>query len=174
MKKLSNRTPHRLTLCKSRGWKVVDTDGRLGVVIASGLTEKGARSLAASHDKLDGHEVYAEEEFEVVLEIEPVMGQDGKPDPARVSQIAGMTAWVEGIPVPVSHPSTYGPIEGLPGLGELEVDTLYVVSLFCAQALREQGDPRANHVVCPATGSADGAIRDRFGRLIGVTKLVLI
>lgn len=93
---------------------------------------------------------------------------------ARVSQVAGAAATIPGLPVPVVGASTYGAVTGLPAIPEMENEALYVVSLFTAQALRAQDDPRADLVAVPATGPADGAIRDAEGKIVGVTRLVRV
>ena len=91
---------------------------------------------------------------------------------ARVEQTQGEAIAVDGIPVPVKTPSTYGAVVGLPPIEEMAGDT-YVVSLFTAQALAAMADPRAALVLVPGTGPADGAIRDN-GRIVGVTCLVQV
>lgn len=69
-----------------------------------------------------------------------------------------------GIPVPVLPAPVYGEIEGLP---DPQPDTAYVVSgLVLSRCIGR------NDVYAPATGPADGAIRDEAGRIVAVTKLV--
>ena len=91
---------------------------------------------------------------------------------ARVDQTPGALQDT-GLPVPVKGASTYGDVIGLPPIEEMGDDTTYVVSLFTAQALRAVTDPRADRVLVPGTGPADGAIRDG-GRVVGVTCLVRV
>ena len=104
-----------------------------------------------------------------VLKVFPSTGN------ARVSQTPGSATVVTApnVNLIIVGASTYGEVTGLPTLADMDPSTLYVVSLFTAQALRAQGDPRAELVVCPATGPADGAIRDG-GKIVGVTRLVRV
>ena len=61
---------------------------------------------------------------------------------------------------------TYGKVSGLPEESE---DTVYIVSGMVLNALREQGETRLD-VVAPATGPADGVIRDESGQILAVSK----
>ena len=68
----------------------------------------------------------------------------------------------------------YSEIEGLPEAPE--VDTLYIVSSFVANALRERDDWERwrKHIAVPNTGPTEnGAVRDSNGRIIGVRSLIV-
>ena len=68
----------------------------------------------------------------------------------------------------------YGEIQGLPE--KPEEDTLYVVSLVVAQALKERSDWNVwkKHIAVPNTGPSEhGAVRDESGRIIGVRSLIV-
>jgi len=68
----------------------------------------------------------------------------------------------------------YGEIQGLPE--EPEEDTLYIVSLVVAQALKEHSDWDVwkKHIAVPNTGpTRNGAVRDENGRIIGVRSLIV-
>lgn len=95
--------------------------------------------------------------FEVIVEIDPHRGQDGRPAPARVFMRLGEeNAWSTPLlGVTVRRCSTPGEITGLPARVETRQPTgsiygttmswpavVYIVSEVVAQALRDSGSPR--------------------------------
>jgi hypothetical protein len=94
---------------------------------------------------------------------------------ARVSTTPGQLRSVEGIPVPVYGPTTYGDVVGLP---EPQEGTCYIVSLMVKDRCQHRPD-----VLAPGTGPNDNAVRQpdtlpdgspnpRKGQIIAVTRLV--
>lgn len=115
---------------------------------------------------------------EVVACILPVCDVDGKPTPARVNSIAGSAEDVDGLPVPVAAPYTYGAVEGLPTLKEMRANPRrrYIVSFMVASAVVAQedadgirGNARAVFLLSPDTDKH--AVRQE-GRIVGTTRLV--
>lgn len=82
---------------------------------------------------------------------------------ARVQATAG-TAWmVDGMPIPVYGPTTYGAVEGIPP----PVDgTAYIVSGMVLAATQRVD------VFAPGTGPQDGAVRNERGQVRAVTRLI--
>lgn len=82
---------------------------------------------------------------------------------ARVMTTPGSLGVMEGIPVPIAHPTTYGSVEGIP----VPIDnTIYLVSgLVLSRTNRPD-------VFGPGTGPSDGAIRNDKGQIIAVTRLI--
>lgn len=81
---------------------------------------------------------------------------------ARVSATPGQSKDVEGIPVPVAQPDTFGAVEGLP---DPEEGTFYIVSAMVGAHVK-----RAD-VLMPGTGPKDGAVRNEKGNIVAVTRL---
>lgn len=139
---------------------------------------------------LTPHQITLYKGPEVVAMIPPVCGEDGKPTPARVDSIAGPAEDVEGLPVPVAAPYTYGAVVGLPTLKEMRANPgrRYIVSFMVASAvvaenegMRIAGHGRAEYLLCPDTDkhavrapkvkdSETG--RETGGQVIGTTRLV--
>lgn len=116
---------------------------------------------------------------------------------ARVASTPGTLAMVDGIPVPVASPTTFGEVAGLPaphyecGCGQgrdcpsafilsmdgalrcpkVRITRYYVVSAIVGAAIRASGAVRPD-VLCPGTGPADGAVRNEAGHIVAVTRLV--
>lgn len=88
---------------------------------------------------------------------------------ARVASTPGQVNNVDGVPVPVASPTTFGEIAGIPA--EETAGMFYVVSGMVGAALRAGGSSRTD-VLCPGTGPADGAVRNDAGHIIAVTRLV--
>lgn len=84
---------------------------------------------------------------------------------ARVASTPGQPETIDGVPVPVTSPQTWGEVEGLPAPA---ADTLLIVS---ALVLGRLAGTRPD-CVAPGTGPADGAVRDPAGRIVAVTRLV--
>jgi len=84
---------------------------------------------------------------------------------ARVASAPGVPQTVDGCPVPVYTPQTWGEVQGLPAA---EAGTLLIVS---ALVLGRLAGARPD-CVAPGTGPADGAVRDDAGRVVAVTRLV--
>lgn len=86
---------------------------------------------------------------------------------ARVSVIEKVTGMVsfDGIPVDVIS-STFGEVEGLPSLSDLEGHERFLVS---SMVLDRLGSEWSGIAFAPDTGKT--AIRDAQGRVIGVTRL---
>jgi len=91
---------------------------------------------------------------------------------AGVARVSSTSIEVAGIPVPgvgddyipiVSYP-IYGAVEDLPAPSE---GTAYIVSILVLAQCAGRRD-----VYAPATGPKDAAIRDKDGRITGVTRLV--
>ena len=96
----------------------------------------------------------------------------------RVNSIAGPAEDVDGLPVPVAAPYTYGTVEGLPTLKEMRANPnrRYIVSAMVAQAvvaenegMRIAGNGRAEYVLSPDTDKH--AVRVD-GSIAGTTRLV--
>ena len=89
---------------------------------------------------------------------------------ARVSQKPARSIGVQamgpeaGLPVPIIAAPEFGPVEGLPAP---VVGTIVIVSGLVLAHCGGRVD-----VFAPATGPADGAIRDEGGRIVAVTRLV--
>ena len=113
---------------------------------------------------------------------------------ARVTSTPGALATVDGLPVPVASPTTFGEVIGLPApcaheepahyeqaYHEYEVGacahpgtapgTYFVVSAIVGAAIRASGAVRSD-VLCPGTGPNDGAVRNEAGHIVAVTRLV--
>ena len=125
---------------------------------------------------LTPHEIVLYSGPDVVARIAPVCGEDGKPTPARVNSIAGGAEEVEGLPVPVAAPYTYGAVEGLPTLKEMQgnPNRRYIVSAMVATAIVAEsanlrGHGRERFVLSPDTDKH--AVRHE-GRIVGTTRLV--
>lgn len=97
---------------------------------------------------------------------------------ARVNSIAGSAEDVEGLPVPVAAPYTYGAVEGLPTFAEMRAapNRRYIVSAMVANAVvaenegkRIAGNGRADFLLSPDTDKH--AVRVE-GRIAGTTRLV--
>jgi len=86
----------------------------------------------------------------------------------RVATTPGTLRSIEGVPVPVADPPTYGQVEVLPRPVE---GTMYIVSSMVASALETQGI-RRDDLLVPGTGPSDGVVRDAEGRIVGVSRLV--
>jgi len=69
-----------------------------------------------------------------------------------------------GLPVPIIASPEFGAVEGLPAPVQ---GTIYIVSGLVLAHVRDRLD-----VYAPATGPADGVIRDEGGRIVAVTRLV--
>ena len=82
---------------------------------------------------------------------------------ARVETEPAEPYEVAGIPVPVLPPPVWGEVSGLPPPRE---GTVYLVSALVAARCADRGD-----VYAPATGPADGAIREG-GQVVAVTRLL--
>lgn len=83
--------------------------------------------------------------------------------PARVASTPG-TGLDSPPEVALYSAPNWGAVEGLPTPVE---GTIYVVSALVAG--RVEGRP---DVYSPGTGPKDGAVRDKQGRIIGVTRLI--
>lgn len=81
---------------------------------------------------------------------------------ARVSATSGALQDVQGLPVPVAQPDTFGAVQGLP---EPTGGTFYIVSAMVGAHVK-----RAD-VLMPGTGPSDGALRNEKGHIIAVTRL---
>lgn len=88
---------------------------------------------------------------------------------ARVASTPGILDTVEGIPVPVASPATYGEIVGLP---DPEPHTLYIVSALVGGAMRNSNHSWLPLVLCPGTGPNEDPVRDAGGKILAVTRLV--
>ena len=89
-----------------------------------------------------------------------------EPNPVRVASTPGVCLDEEAAalgPVALYSASTWGEVEGLP---EPQPGTIYVVSGVVADRC-----PGREDVFHPATGPADGALRDESGRVRAVTRL---
>lgn len=97
---------------------------------------------------------------------------------ARVSSAPGQPETIEGVPVPVYSPQTWGVIAGIPyPERDWEEDTLYVVSLVVLAGIALRFGPCNHPCVAPGTGPNDGAIRypvghPQAGQVEAVTRLV--
>ena len=85
---------------------------------------------------------------------------------ARVTSTPGSLATVDGLPVPVASPTTFGEVEGLPAPVE---GTFYIVSGMVGAALAGRG---RTDVLMPGTGPADNAVRNEKGHIVAVTRLI--
>ncbi len=86
---------------------------------------------------------------------------------ARVSvteKVTGMT-YFDGIPVDIIS-STFGEVEGLPNLSDLEGHERFLVS---SMVLDQLGSEWSGIAFAPDTGKS--AVRDSQGRVVGVTRL---
>jgi hypothetical protein len=82
---------------------------------------------------------------------------------ARVAMTPGAPEILDGIPVPVMGPPSFGEVIGLPAPRD---GVLYICSFpVCGAA-------RRTDVVQPGTGPADGPIRNDRGHVVAVTRLV--
>jgi len=84
---------------------------------------------------------------------------------ARVATVATPSR-INGYMSVIVQAVSFGEVIDLP---EEKEGAYYVVSGMVLSALREQGSQRID-VVAPATGPNDGAIRDKNGHIVAVTK----
>jgi len=82
---------------------------------------------------------------------------------ARVASVPGALEDLDGVPVPVARPTTFGEITGLP---DPKPGVVYVVSMMVAQVAKRPD------VLSPGTGPADEPIRNAAGQIKAVTRLV--
>lgn len=114
---------------------------------------------------------------EIVLYSGPeVVARIASTGVCRVNSIAGGAEEVEGLPVPVAAPYTYGAVEGLPTLKEMQgnPNRRYIVSAMVATAIVAEsanlrGHGRERFVLSPDTDKH--AVRHE-GRIVGTTRLV--
>jgi hypothetical protein len=83
---------------------------------------------------------------------------------ARVATLPAAPRQVEGVPIPVVPSPAYGDVTGLPAPVE---GVAFLVSGLVLSRCGGRGD-----VFAPATGPADGAIRDERGQIRAVSRLV--
>jgi hypothetical protein len=86
---------------------------------------------------------------------------------ARVRYQSAAVGELEGA---VVFRAEYEEVSGLP---DPEPDTVFIVSSMILSALKARNEPRRD-LVAPATGPNDGAIRDPRGRIVGITKWVVL
>lgn len=87
---------------------------------------------------------------------------------ARVSSTPGQPEKVDGVPVSVYSASEFRPLTGMPNV---ELATLYIVSIMVLQAQARMGESH-DQFVAPGTGPNDGVIRNAAGQIEAVTRLV--
>lgn len=97
-----------------------------------------------------------------VTGTDTVLGPSGQV--ARVSSTPGEDVILPGVPVPVRGAPTWGAVENLPAPSH---GIMYIVSGLVAGRCAGRHD-----VVAPGTGPNDGAIRNRDGHIVAVTRLV--
>lgn len=97
------------------------------------------------------------------ITVIPASGQVARVTQVNAGQLQAPVT-INGSPLPVLAAPVFGDVQGLPAPQD---GTVYLVSLLCLEKCKGRSD-----VYAPATGPADGAVRDAQGKIVGVTKLV--